>query len=315
MVAVARVYNDRDPGQLWLYRAAPPARADGTPGSAWRAISNVRQGIDPRRMAQVDLHRIAARDGRELPVWVTLPAGHQPRTGSPAVVLLHGGPWVRGGYWRWSELEQFLASRGYVVISPEFRGSTGYGQAHYQAGFRQWGQAMQDDVADATKWAQAQGLADRFCVAGASYGGYSTLMGLVRDPELYRCGVAIVAVTDPFLYLQGSWWIDDDISGYGRRYSLPRLVGDPERDAAMLKAASPLEQAARITRPLLLMHGGRDLRVPVQHAERLREALRAAGREPEWVVYPDEGHGFLRLDNRVDMARRIEAFLGRHLAP
>jgi acetyl esterase/lipase len=305
MVALVRHFSDRHPGQLWLYGAA---------SGQWRAVSRVLRDIDPRQMAAVDFQRIQARDGRDLPVWLTLPAGRKPGSPGPAVVLVHGGPWVRGGHWRWSAMEQFLASRGYLVIAPEFRGSQGYGQAHFEAGWKQWGRAMQDDVADAVLWAQAQGLADqRVCIAGASYGGYATLMGLVRHPELYRCGVAWVAVTDPFLLLEGSWWIRDDISDSGRRHSLPQMVGDAKLDAEMLTSVSPVAQAERIRAPLLLAFGEADLRVPLAHGKRLREALQKAGREPQWVSYPDEGHSWRLPQTRTDFARRMETFLAEHL--
>ncbi|MCH7342040.1 prolyl oligopeptidase family serine peptidase [Pelomonas sp. CA6] len=309
MVALVRSFSDQDPGTLWLYEAA---------SKRWQPISQVLKGIDPRRMASVDFQRIRARDGLDLPVWITLPPsvkpGTKPERPLPAVVMVHGGPWVRGGHWRWSAMEQFLASRGYLVISPEFRGSTGYGWAHYQAGWKQWGQTMQDDVTDALKWAQAQGLADRrACIAGASYGGYATLMGLVRDPELYRCGIAWVGVADLKLLIQGSGWIGDDVSEDARRYGLPVMVGDPDKDAEMIQANSPVEQAARIKAPLLLAYGAADVRVPLAHGERLRSALKAAGQTPEWVVYPNEGHSWRQVTTHVDFARRVEQFLDRHL--
>lgn len=305
MVALVRHFSDRDPGQLFVYSANT---------GQWRSVFPVLRGINRQQMASVDLQRIKARDGRDLPVWLTLPAGRKPGSPGPAVVLVHGGPWVRGGHWRWSAMEQFLASRGYLVISPDFRGSQGYGQAHFEAGWKQWGQAMQDDVADAVLWAQAQGLADqRVCIAGSSYGGYSTLMGLVRHPELYRCGVAWVAVTDPFLVLEGSWWIRDDTSDSERRYTLPQLVGDTKLDADMLTSVSPVAQAHKIRAPLLLGFGEADLRVPLAHGTRLREALQKVGRDPLWVTYPDEGHSWRLPQTRTDFARRMESFLGEHL--
>ncbi len=305
MVVLVRQFSDRNPGQLWLYSAAT---------KQWRPVARVQSGIDPALMADVDFHRIKARDGRDLPLWLTLPQGRRAGTPGPAVVLVHGGPWVRGGHWRFSAMEQFLASRGYLVISPEFRGSQGYGQAHFEAGWKQWGRAMQDDVADALLWAQAQGLADkRVCIAGASYGGYATLMGLVRHPDLYRCGVAWVAVTDPFLYLEGSWWVRDDISDAGRRYSLPQMVGDAKADAEMLTSVSPVAQAEKIRAPLLLAFGEADLRVPLAHGKRLREAMQKAGREPQWVTYADEGHSWRLPQTRADFARRMEGFLAEHL--
>jgi dipeptidyl aminopeptidase/acylaminoacyl peptidase len=309
-VVLVHSFTDRDPGQLLLH-----TKANGQ----WRRLSLIRPGIDPTRMARTTLQRIQARDGRDLPVWITgqkRGADGKPLA-QPAIVLVHGGPWLRVGHWRWEPMRQFLASRGYVVIEPEFRGSDGYGVAHYKAGFKQWGQAMQDDVADALRWAQKDGWAtDRACIAGASYGGYSTLMGLIRHPELYRCGAAWVAVTDPLLFIQGSWRVEDDISDSARRYALKDMVGDPVADEAMLKANSPVEQAARITAPLLLAFGEEDLRVPLAHGRRLRSALERAGRPPAvWVTYPGEGHGWRKLENDVDFAQRLERFFAQHLQP
>lgn len=309
-VMLVRSYSDRHPGELLLWR-----QADNGGQGQWRRVGLVRPGIDPDRMARMDLHRIQARDGRDLPVWITRPAGMQDKGDArPAVVLLHGGPWSRGGFWGWQPLPQFLASRGWVVIEPEFRGSDGYGRVHLEAGFRQWGRAMQDDVADALLWARAAGLAnDRACLVGASYGGYSALMGLVRHPELYRCASASVAVTDPLLYVGGAWWLEDNVSAYGRRHDLPTMVGHAEKDREMLLANSPLAQAARIQAPVQLIWGREDRRVPLVHGERMRDALRAAGRPPEWIVYDGEGHGLGRGDNQVDMARKMADFLTRHL--
>jgi dipeptidyl aminopeptidase/acylaminoacyl peptidase len=301
--------SDREPGQLWVYRAKP---SEGTP--QWQAVARLMPRIDPRQMASVDFQRIKARDGRDLPVWLTVPQGASAGKPMPAVVLVHGGPWIRKGYWVWDPMAQFLASRGYLVIEPEFRGSWGYGGEHYRAGWKQWGQAMQDDVADALRWAQQTGLASgRACIAGASYGGYSTLMGLARHPELYRCGVAWAAVTDLELFVSGSWRVEDDISTVGRRHTMPELVGDAQKDAALIAANSPVLLADRIKAPLLLAFGESDLRVPLAHGERMRAALVKSGHSPEWVTYQGEGHGWHLLKNKVDFAQRMERFLARHL--
>jgi dipeptidyl aminopeptidase/acylaminoacyl peptidase len=302
-VVLVSAWSDQDPGQYWLIRKDRP----------WQMIGRSRKDIDPRRMATVEFERIRARDGRDLPVWLTVPPGRKRGDGGRAVVLVHGGPWVRGGYWGWDGFDQFLASRGYLVISPEFRGSTGFGEEHFKAGWKQWGRAMQDDVADALNWAVKQGWADaqRACIAGGSYGGYSALMGLVRHPELYRCGIAWVAVTEPTLLFESSW--QNNLSEEVRRHEMPTMIGDPSADAEMLKEVSPLAQAARIKAPVLLAYGRLDARVPIEHGNKMRSALRAAGNDPTWIVYEDETHGWLRRDNQVDFARRVEAFLAEHL--
>lgn len=309
-VVLVHSWSDRHPGQ-WLLRQ--PRAGEG--GSHWRSVALQQPGIDPARMASVSFERFRARDGREVPVWLTRPAGVPADQALPAVVLVHGGPWVRQGHWRWDPQAQFLASRGYLVIEPEFRGSTGYGRAHERAGFRQFGQAMQDDVSDALLWARQRGWAsDKACIVGASYGGYSTLMGLIRTPELYRCGSAWFAVADLLLLLEGGWFVSDDISGAGRRHVLPERVGDPDKDREMLLAHSPVAQAHRLRTPLQLVWGTDDLRVPIDHGKRLRSAMRAAGLpDPEWIEYQGEAHGLRTVENRVDFARRLEAFLARHL--
>jgi dipeptidyl aminopeptidase/acylaminoacyl peptidase len=303
MTLLVHSWSDQDPGQFWVHQ---PAK------NTWQNIGRVRQDVDPKRMATLDLHRIQARDGLELPVWVTLPPGADKKTPRAAVVLVHDGPWTRGVRWQWNRDAQFLASRGYVVIEPEFRGSTGYGLQHFRAGWKQWGLAMQDDVADALNWAREQGWVDarRVCIAGTGYGGYSALMGLVRHPDLYRCGVAWAADTDPRLLFDPS---TSDMPQEALRYTLPQLIGDPKTDAAAMDAASPVKQAARIKAPLLLAYGREDKRVPLEHGEQIRAALRAAGQQPEWVVYPDESHGWLNPANRYDFARRMEAFLAAQL--
>ncbi len=303
-VLLVTTWSDRNPGQVYLYDVA---------SKRWTNVGATRKDIDPRRMATLDLHRVKARDGLELPVWLALPPGADKTRPLPAVVLAHGGPWIRGWSWTWDADIQFLASRGYAVIAPEFRGSDGYGRRHFRAGWKQWGQAMQDDLADALGWAAAQGWVDpkRTCIAGASYGGYAVLASLMRHPDLYRCGVAWAAVTDPRLLFELDWI--NNIPQDTRQHTLPVLIGDPVKDADLLAAAAPLAHADKIKAPVLLAFGRADPRVPIAHGERMRAALRAAGNEPEWVVYPDEGHGWYKAETRYDFARRVEKFLAEHL--
>ncbi|HSC65493.1 MAG TPA: alpha/beta fold hydrolase [Caldimonas sp.] len=296
-------FSDRDPGTYSVYRPTT---------KTWTTIGVARRAVDPRQMATLDLHRVKARDGLDLPVWVTTPRGATAGA-LPAVVLVHGGPFMRGVHWQWSADAQFLASRGYLVIEPEFRGSMGYGFDHFKAAWKHWGTTMQDDVADAVRWAAAQGKVDpkRVCIAGASYGGYAVLMGAIRYPDLYRCGVAWVAVADPRLLFEESW--QNDLSREFQRFSLPTLIGDPVKDADMLKAATPVERAAEIRIPILMAFGSDDVRVPLEHGNRMRAALRSAGNDPEYVVYDSEGHGWLKVENRIDFWSRVEKFLAKNL--
>lgn len=301
---LVRAYSDRQPLAWILYNSET---------GKLNKVGDTYPGIDPKRMGLQEPVKYKARDGREIPGLLTLPAGGG--KGLPLVVLVHGGPYVRGNSWGWHPESQFLASRGYAVLEPSFRGSTGFGEAHFQAGWKQWGLAMQDDIADGARWAIAQGHADpqRICIAGASYGGYATLMGLVRDPDLFRCGVNWVGVTDINLLYDGHWSFESDLGAEWKKYGMPVLIGDQVRDAAQLKATSPIEQAARITQPLLLAYGGVDRRVPMVHGTRFRDAVKRTNKQVEWIDYPDEGHGWSLPENRVDFWTRVEKFLDKHI--
>ncbi|MEP6502322.1 MAG: prolyl oligopeptidase family serine peptidase [Betaproteobacteria bacterium] len=295
-------HSDRQPNLFFLFD-----RSD----DSLIPLGSARSAINRRQMADTDFVRIKARDGGDLPVYVTKPRGKGPW---PTVVLVHGGPWVRGWDWKWDPESQFLASRGYLVVKPEFRGSQGYGSALLVAGNRQWGLKMQDDIADATIWAAQQGLEDpkRTCIAGASYGGYAALMGLVRYPDLYRCGVAWAAVTDINLMYDIGW---SDFGSNYKTYGMPVLVGDQVKDADQLRATSPLQQAANITRPLLLAHGGVDHRVPIDHASKLLSALRSAHAPVTWIEYKDEAHGWRKPETRIGFYEQMEAFLNANIGP
>jgi dipeptidyl aminopeptidase/acylaminoacyl peptidase len=294
--------SDVEPPSYWLFN-----RSD----QSLIRIARPDPAIDPNLLGQTDFVRFKARDGLTIPMYVTLPRAGA-RKNMPTVVLIHGGPWIRGRTWGWDPDTQFLASRGYVVLEPEFRGSRGYGFKHFKAGWGQWGLAMQDDVADAARWAIAQGIADpkRICIAGASYGGYAALMGLAREPGLFRCGVSWVGVTDIEQLFTHSW---TDVSESARRFGYERLIGDPQKDAAKFRSTSPLHNADKIKQPLLLAYGAQDLRVPIDHGRRFRDAVAKTNSDVEWIVYGDEGHGWNKVETRVDFWSRVEKFLQRNL--
>jgi len=295
--------SDRKPPAYFVYTPAD-GRIIG--------LGSTRPAIEPKQMGKREFFRYAARDGMQIPVYVTHPAA--PKTGPlPTVVLVHGGPYVRGGSWEWDEEAQFLASRGYLVLQPEFRGSTGFGAAHFKAGWQQWGRTMQDDLADAATWAIKQGWADpkRVGIMGASYGGYATLMGLVRNPELFRTGVEWVGVTDIGLMFT---LVESDASEDARRYDMKTLIGDPSGDPAAFAAVSPLAQAARVTQPLLMAYGAQDRRVPIAHARKFHGAVTEHNRNVEYIVYPEEGHGWREEADRIDFWKHVETFLDKYLA-
>lgn len=277
-------------------------------------VGDTHAGILPAQMGIQEALRYKARDGLEIPAWLTLPHGSE-RKHLPLVVLVHGGPYMRGTEWGWRPEAQFLASRGYAVLEPEFRGSTGFGASHFRAGWKQWGLKMQDDIADGARWAIAEGIVDpqRICIAGASYGGYATLMGLINDPALFKCGIDWVGVTDIGLLANGHWSMRSDTSDGYKQYGMPELVGDVVKDAEQFTATSPLLQAARIKQPLLLAYGGADVRVPLYHGRKFYDAVKLTNPNVEMVVYEEEGHGWALPKNRIDFWRRVEKFLDQQI--
>lgn len=297
--------SDRQPGEYFLYDRKNTSLARITASRPW--IAEESQG---HRSA----HRVQARDGMDIPVYVTHPPGSSRDKALPTVVLVHGGPWLRGGSLAWDATAQFLATRGYRVLEPEFRGSTGYGSKLFKAGWKQWGRAMQDDLVDTVQWARAQGLTDdkRVCVMGASYGGYASLMAPISHPGAFRCAISFAGLTDIDLMYSVHW---SDISDAARTYTMPVLMGDPDKDAKALAEVSPLKRAGEIKVPVLLAYGAVDRRVPEEHAKRFIEEARRAGVALEVVPYLDEGHGFSLPANEADYLRRVERFLNKAIGP
>lgn len=298
---LVEAYSDHQPSAFMIFRVKTGQVEMLAPSRPW---------LKAAEMAERGFERIKTRDGMSMPVHVTRPNGAKGPV--PMVVLVHGGPYVRGGEWEWDAPSQFLASRGYLVVEPEYRGSRGFGSKWHQAGWKQWGLAMQDDIADATKWAIDKGLADgkRVCIAGGSYGGYATLMGLVRYPELYRCGVEYFGVTDIELMYTSSW---SDMSPTYRQFGMPVLIGDKVKDADQLAKTSPLKQHAKINQPLLMAHGRQDSRVPIEHGTKLRDALREHNSQVEWVSYAEEAHGWSSAANTIDFWTKVDKFLEKNL--
>ena len=263
--------------------------------------------LDEAKLAPMEAVRYAARDGLQVPAYLTLPAG-RPAKGLPLIVMPHGGPFVRDS-WAYEPWVQFLANRGYAVLQPNFRGSTGYGKAYVEAASGQFGRKMQDDLDDGVAWLAARGTVDpkRVCMMGASYGGYAALWAAVRNPDVYRCSVSFAGISDipSMLRYDRSKFV---ATRYYRDWR-DRIRGPEDFD---LKNVSPINRAREIRVPMLIAHGEKDSTVPANQSKRLHEALRKAGIAHEYVTYPEEGHGFEKVENSVDFLKRVDAFLAKH---
>lgn len=251
-----------------------------------------------------------ARDGYEIPAFVTLPAGAGDKQ-LPLVVLPHGGPESRDTR-SFDWLAQFIASRGYVVLQPQFRGSTGYGEAHRRAGYRQWGRLMQDDVTDGVKALIEQGLADpkRVCIVGASYGGYAALAGAAFTPELYACAVSINGISNlpaMLTFVETYAGDESDSLSYWKDHIGPKT-------SAEVISKSPSRAAANMRAPVLLLHGVNDSVVPVAQSREMAKALKLLAKPHTLVELPGEDHWLSRSDSRTRVLTEMEAFLATHLA-
>lgn len=251
-----------------------------------------------------------SRDGMTIEGYLTRPWGRPPRPW-PTVILPHGGPSARD-YETFDYWTEFLASRGYAVLQMNFRSSAGFGRKFLEAGFGQWGLAMQDDVTDAAQWVVERGVADpdRLAIYGGSYGGYATLSGVTKTPDLYACAISYVGVSNLFT------WIES-IPPYWKPYleMVHEMVGHPERDEKRFRENSPFFNADRIQVPLFVAQGANDPRVPQRESDQIVEALRQRGIDVEYMVKDNEGHGFHNEENRFDFYRAMERFLDRYLRP
>lgn len=292
------VGSDRTRGRYYFYD-----RAVGSPV----LLAELAPWLQEEDMVAMHPVTYTSRDGLTIEAYLSLPHPYTPETAKalPVVVHPHGGPWARDS-WGYSAEVQFLCNRGYAVFQMNFRGSTGYGRKFLEASYKQWGQAMQDDITDGVNWLITQGIADakRVAIYGGSYGGYATLAGLCFTPDLYACGIDYVGVSNLLTFMQ-------TIPPYWRPLleMMHEQVGDPEKDLEMLTAYSPALQAHLIKAPLFIAQGANDPRVNKAESDQMVEALRARGVEVEYMVKDDEGHGFHNQENRFDFYRAMERFL------
>jgi dipeptidyl aminopeptidase/acylaminoacyl peptidase len=294
---LVQAWSGRNPGDFYLF--------DGIAKKAEYVISRA-DWLDPANMAAMRPIAFAARDGLALKGYLTTPNGVSGKD-MPMVVMPHGGPFTISDTWGFDEQAQMLAAAGYAVLQVNFRGSGGRGRQFLHSGERQWGLSMQDDITDATRWAIQQGIADpqRICIYGASYGAFAALMGVAKEPGLYKCAAGYVGVYDlPQLH-------GEETSKHGSiRTWANEWIGD---DMDVLAANSPTRRAANIKVPVLLAAGREDTTAPVEHTERMERALKAAGVQVEASYYDGEGHGFYKPENRKDFYTKLLAFLSRNL--
>jgi len=259
-------------------------------------------------LAEMQPVNYSARDGLTIHGYLTLPAV-EPAENLPAVLLVHGGPWGRD-IWDFDSMVQWLANRGYAVLQVNFRGSAGYGKEFLNAGNREWGQAMHDDLIDGVNWLVAREIADpaRIGIMGASYGGYATLAGLTFTPDIFACGVDIVGPSNLITLLQNTppYWLS-------MQAMLEKRMGNVETEQEFLKSRSPLFFADRITKPLLIGQGANDPRVKQQESDQIVDAMRRHGLPVEYIIFTDEGHGFARPENRLHFYAIAEQFLAKYL--
>ncbi|MDH5856285.1 S9 family peptidase [Lampropedia aestuarii] len=297
---VVAAHNDRTAGSRYLYDAS---------SDSLTKLADINPLIPEAEMAQMQPIHYTSRDGLTIHGYLTLPKGVDPKN-LPIIVNPHGGPWARDS-WGYNPEVQFLANRGYGVLQINFRSSTGYGRAFWEAGFGQWGLAMQDDITDGVAWLIEQGVADpkRIAIYGASYGGYATLAGITFTPDLYAAAVDYVGVSNLFTFM-------GTIPPYWKPMltMMQDMVGDPVKNKDRLTATSPALHVDKITTPLFIAQGAQDPRVNKAESDQVVEALRQRGVEVEYMVKDNEGHGFHNDENKFEFYEAMERFLAQHLA-
>ncbi|HYF67354.1 MAG TPA: S9 family peptidase [Ohtaekwangia sp.] len=277
-------------------------------GDQFTKLADFKPWLKEKNMARVQPITYTSRDGLTIHGYLTLPKGVDPKN-LPVVVNPHGGPWARDG-WGFNPEIQFLANRGYAVLQMNFRGSTGYGRKFWEASFKEWGGTMQDDITDGVRWLINEGIADstRIAIYGASYGGYATLAGITKTPELYACAVDYVGVSNMFTFM-------NSIPPYWEPYRkmLYEMVGDPKADSLALAKVSPVNNIDKIKCPLLVVQGANDPRVNKAESDQIVEALQKKGLAVEYIVKDNEGHGFYNQENQFEFYGAMEKFFEKHL--
>ncbi len=298
---IVRTYSDQSLGSYYFYNQST---------DKLRKLADVNADIKEENMAEMKPIKYKSRDGLTIHGYLTTPKGKKAKN-LPVVVNPHGGPWHRNS-WGFNPEAQFLASRGYAVFQMNFRGSTGYGKEFWEAGFKEWGQKMQNDITDGVHWLIDKGIADstRIAIYGASYGGYATLAGVTKTPHLYTCAIDYVGVSNLFTFMETipPYW--DPLKDM-----FQKMVGDPEKDSLMMAKNSPVYHVDKIETPLFIVQGAQDPRVDKNESDQMVRALRKKGIDVPYMVKEDEGHGFQNEENRFQFYKAMAGFLKKHMPP
>lgn len=298
--AIISVSSDRNAGEFYLLN---------TETLQVSFIAAPRENLYAEDMAPMQPISYTTRDDITIHGYLTTPRDWDGKTKLPMIVKVHGGPHGPRDTWEFNSEVQFFANRGYAILQVNFRGSGGYGYGFQQSGYQKWGREMQDDVTDGTLWAIEQGIADedRICIYGGSYGGYAALMGVIREPDLYQCSVGYVGIYSlPLMYEVG----DVQETSRGKKVQ-ERFIGTDEQ---VLKANSPVYNVDKIKVPLYLVHGSRDVRVPIDHMHALTKALDSAGKDDYKVFVREDGHGFYKEEYKLELYKELESFFAEHLS-
>jgi len=298
---LVRVRSDKNPGDYYIFNKNK---------NDIKYLTSSKPEVDIKKMAKVEPFILKARDGLKMYGQITIPNDVEEKN-LPLVVYPHGGPYGVADRWVWDRRAQVLASRGYLVMQLNFRGSGGYGEDFQEAGYHEWGAKMQDDITDATHWAISNGLADpeRICIHGASYGGYASMHAVVKEPDLYKCSIPDAGVYE----MAHQWDVADSFKGRKgserKKLYMKRTIGGYD----FVEERSPVYHVDKLKAKLLIVHGGADVRVPISNAEILEEKLKEAGKSYKTLYKDKEGHGFTQVENRIEFYETMLDFLDEHI--
>ncbi|MBN2425295.1 MAG: S9 family peptidase [Calditrichaceae bacterium] len=294
-----QTFSDRTQGSYYFYDME---------NDYFTKLADMSPWLEEERMAGMTSIKYQARDGLTIRGYLTLPPGIEAKK-LPVIIYPHGGPWLRD-QWGFNPIVQFFANRGYAVLQMNYRGSAGYGKDFWMKGFKEWGRGIQNDITDGVQWLIEEGVADssRIAIFGYSFGGYSALCGLVCTPDLYTCGISYAGITNIFTYLND---IPPTVEQYKKMFY--EMIGDPVKDKDILIEASPYFHVDRIKVPVFIAQGANDPKVDVKETEEMVENLRKRDVKVEYMIKKNEGHGYKKEENRIELFSRIEEFLEKHI--